>query len=65
LSAPPVDDATLLEGQLLGHPNLMNKFINPLKSDDLGAQLKVEKATNVILDDSSSFDIVELAPEIF
>ena len=42
LPAPPVDDAILLEGQLLGHPKNKKKFITVMKKEDLESQLKLE-----------------------
>jgi hypothetical protein len=37
LPPPPIDDAVLLEGQLLGHPELMKRMVNTMKKEELEA----------------------------
>jgi cellobiose-specific phosphotransferase system component IIB len=56
----------VLEGLVLGHPDILRKFNIAIKAEELEKQCKVEKVfkgTNG--DQGSNFDFVELAPEVF
>jgi len=49
----------------LGHPSLINKLLTPLKNDDLQVQVKTEKISKILVSKTQSFDLMELAPEVF
>ncbi len=62
----PNAEALVLEGLVLGHPDILRKFNVAVKQEELDKQCKVEKVfkgTNP--DKGCTFDFVELAPEVF
>eukprot|EP00347_Sterkiella_histriomuscorum_P012367 403368858 len=62
----PNAEALVIEGQVLGHPDIIKRFNVAIKFDELNKQSKVEKVTQSINEvEDFSYDFVELAPEIF
>ena len=62
----PNAEALVLEGLVLGHPDILRKFNAALKQEDLDKQLKLEKVCHgENYDKGCTFDFIELAPEIF
>lgn len=62
----PNAEALVIEGQVLGHPEIIKKFNVAMKSDEVAKQSKIEKVTSSVNQlEEFSYDFVELAPEIF
>lgn len=62
----PNAEALVLEGLVLGHPDILRKFNVAIKSDELEKQCKVEKKySGVNAEKMCTFEFTELAPEIF
>lgn len=62
----PNAEALVIEGQVLGHPDIIKRFNVAIKGDELLKLSKVEKVTQAInAVDEFSYDFVELAPEVF
>jgi len=62
----PNAEALVLEGLVLGHPDILRRFNITLKQEELNKQCKVEK---VFKGENQSkgitYEFVELAPEVF
>jgi hypothetical protein len=62
----PNAEALVLEGLVLGHPDILRKFNIAIKQDELEKQCKVEKVFKGVNPEKGSiFEFVEMAPEIF
>ena len=62
----PNAEAMVLEGLVLGHPDILRKFNITMKQDGLEKQCKVEKVFKGTNEDNGcTFDFSELAPEVF
>lgn len=62
----PNAEALVIEGQVLGHPDVIRKFNVALKAEEVSKQSKIEKVTSAVNSvEDFSYDFVELAPEIF
>jgi hypothetical protein len=62
----PNAEALVLEGLVLGHPDILRKFNITMKQDELEKQCKVEKVFKGTNEDNNcTFDFAELAPEVF
>jgi hypothetical protein len=56
----------VLDGLVLGHPDILRKFNVALKQDELEKLCKFEKVfSGENPDKGCKFDFVELAPEVF
>lgn len=62
----PNAEALVLEGLVLGHPDILRKFNVAIKQDELDKQCKIEKVyKGANPEQGSTFDFIELAPEVF
>jgi hypothetical protein len=62
----PNAEALVLEGLVLGHPDILRKFNIAIKQDELEKQCKVEKVFKGSNPEKGcTFDFSELAPEVF
>jgi hypothetical protein len=62
----PNAEALVLEGLVLGHPDILRKFNIAVKQDELEKQCKAEKVFKGSNPDRGcTFDFSELAPEVF
>lgn len=62
------NEGTLLEGLVLGHPDIMRKFNIKMKDEDLELQARLERiaiAYDESIKPAEQFRFIELAPEIF
>lgn len=62
----PNAEALVLEGLVLGHPDILRRFNITLKQEELNKQCKVEKVyKGENQSNGISYEFVELAPEVF
>ncbi len=62
----PNAEALVLEGLVLGHPDILRRFNITLKQDELNKQCKVEKVyKGENQSNGTTYEFVELAPEVF
>ncbi len=62
----PNAEALVLEGLVLGHPEIMRKFNITIKQSELEKQAKTEKVfSGTDTQQTCTFDFIELAPEVF
>ncbi|CDW74551.1 phosphatidylinositol-4-phosphate 5-kinase [Stylonychia lemnae] len=62
----PNAEALVIEGQVLGHPEIIKRFNVTMKSDELNKCSKTEKVTQAINTvEDFKYDFIELAPEVF
>ncbi|CDW83708.1 phosphatidylinositol-4-phosphate 5-kinase [Stylonychia lemnae] len=60
----PNADTQAIEGLVLGHPDILRKFNQTMKQDEVDKFSKTEKVSSIQYQ-GLSYDFVELAPEIF
>ena len=60
----PNAEAQVLEGKVLGHPDILRKFNVAMKQDDLNKSCMVQKSHKGEIE-GVSYELLEMAPEVF